>query len=265
MISFSRFSGISLASALLVCATSICAQTNSPAVPAAPASQRPVAAPVNFNGIWVMRDYADVLLPQEGEPPYTEEVKRRMHRFKTEFDLAVDDPARFCVAMGMPWRMLNRARDYPLEIYQTPDRIFILFEGHDDRRSIHVGRTDVPENLPRAANGWSNARWDGNTLVITTSNLTARAPINTLQRSEDAVIEERWTMEKDPANGDVIHIDMTITDPIVYTHPVKARMVYKRAEPGVEIGGYNCMDALWEEHLEKREAELAAKKSTKAK
>lgn len=213
----------------------------------------------DFNGVWVMADYDLVYLPQEHDPPYTDETRANMERYRTEFDPVIDDPAQFCVRMGMPWRMLNRARDYPQEIYQTDKRIIMLFEGHDDYRSIRLDRTTVPENLPALANGWSNAHWEDQTLVITTSNVTGRTEINTLQRSENAVITERWTLEKHPEYGDIIDIDITMIDPQRYTAPVKARNVYKRAAPGVEVGGYNCADALWEEHIAKREEELAAK------
>lgn len=213
----------------------------------------------DFNGVWVMASYDLVWLPQEHDPPYTAEVRAEMERYRTRFDPKKDDPAQFCVRMGMPWRMLNRARDYPVEIYQNPDRIIMLFEGHDDYRSIRLDRTTFPENLPALGNGWSNARWDGGTLVITTRNLTGRTTINPLQRSEEAEVTERWTLKKHPEFGDTIDIDITMVDPQRYTAPIKAHNVYKRAEPGVEVGGYNCNDALWEDYLVRREEEIAAK------
>lgn len=211
----------------------------------------------NFDGVWVMASYDLVWLPQEHDPPYLPAIKAEMDRYKGKFDIKRDDPAQFCVRMGMPWRMLNRARDYPVEIYQNPDRIIMLFEGHDDYRSIRLDRTTVPENLPALANGWSNAKWDGDVLEITTSNLTGRTTINPLQRSEDMVVTERWTLKKHPEFGDVVDIDITAVDPQRYSAPIKAHNVYKRAKPGVEVGGYNCADALWEDYLAKREEEVA--------
>lgn len=216
----------------------------------------------DFNGVWVMAAYDLVYLPQEHNPPYNARTQANMERYRTEFDPVVDDPAQFCVRMGMPWRMLNRARDYPVEIYQTDQRVIMLFEGHDDYRSIRLDRTTVPENLPLLANGWSNAVWEGDQLVITTSNLTGRSEINTLQRSEAAVITERWTLKRHPEFGDVVEIDITMVDPERYDAPIHARNVYKRAEPGIEVGGYNCADALWEEHLIRREEELAGAAET---
>lgn len=211
----------------------------------------------DFNGVWVMASYDLVWLPQEHEPPYTPEIKAEMERYHTQFVPKQDDPAQFCVRMGMPWRMLNRARDYPVEIYQTPQRVVMLFEGHDDYRSIRLDRSVAPENLPALGNGWSNAKWVGDSLEITTTNLTDRTTINPLQRSEEMVITEHWALKKHAEFGDVIEIEMTIVDPHRYTTPVKARNVYKRAKPGVEVGGYNCADALWEDYLAKREDEIA--------
>jgi hypothetical protein len=212
----------------------------------------------SFNGVWVMAAYDLVYLPQEHDPPYNEQTRANMERLRTVFDPVIDDPAQYCVRMGMPWRMLNRARDYPVEIYQTDQRVIMLFEGHDDYRSIRLDRTTVPENLPALANGWSNAVWNGEQLLITTSNVTGRTEINPLQRSESAVITERWTLSRHPEHGEVIEIDITMVDPERYDGPIHARNVYKRAAPGIEVGGYNCADALWEEHLIRREEELAA-------
>ena len=227
--------------------------------------EQPAPVRPNFNGIWVMADYDLVYRPEMHNPPYTPKARANMERYLREFDRTRDDPAQYCVLMGMPWRMLNLARDYPLEIYQTPDRVIMLFEGHDDKRSIHIGRTTVPENLPQSANGWSNAQWDGDTLVITTSNVTPRTDINPLMRSEEAVITERWTKKVDPKYGDIIDVDMTIVDPPIYTEPVKGHQVYRRAPAGVEVGGYNCADDLWDKHLIAREAEIAAAKAKAAK
>ncbi len=251
---------IAAAALMATCLTPMAACASPQQTAATPVEQATPtqAAHPDFTGVWVMASFDMVTLPQSGNPPYTPEVQANMDRYKRDFDVVKDDPAQFCVRMGMPYRMLNRARDYPVDIYQTDKRIVLLFEGHDDYRSIRLDRTVVPENLPTSANGWSNARWEGETLVITTSNMTGRSAINPLQRSEDAVITERWTMKKHPEFGDMIDIDITIDDPNVYTRPVKAHNAWKRANPGVEVGGYNCADELWENYLAKREQEIAA-------
>jgi hypothetical protein len=72
-------------------------------------------------------------------------------------------------------------------------------------------------------------------------------------RSEKADIVERWTLRRDPVLGEVIDIDLTVTDPEIYLQPAKGRQVWKRAPEGTTAGGYNCTQAIWDEHITKRQ------------
>lgn len=232
-----------------------------PSVPAvgAAASAAPVAARTDFNGVWEIVGLEQVVRPDFGKPPYTPAAQKWVDDYARLMDPKVDDPAQFCDIKGMPWTFLSRARTYPVEIYQTPDRAVMFFEIFDQSRNIRIGEV-TPKNLPTSLNGYSVARWDGASLVITTTSLSERAFPNRELRSEQMTIVERWTRKVDPKNGDVIEIDMDIEDPVIYAKPVKARQILKRAPAGTVVGSYNCTEKLWLAHAQKKLGKAPDKK-----
>jgi hypothetical protein len=217
------------------------------------------AAPTNtldFSGVWETISMERVIMPEAGQPPYTDAVQQAVTEYDTRFDSRVDDPALFCLSKGMPYTMLNRARNYPMEIFQTEKRIVMFFELYDMYRDIHLDASGVPENFPPTANGYSYARWEPGALVIETAGMVGLHRIGQVHRSEDARILERWSFKQDPEFGQVLNVDMTITDPGVYTAPVHAHHEFKRSAPGTVVGGYNCSNTQWSEHIKKRTAQL---------
>ncbi len=205
----------------------------------------------DFNGVWETADPGLVVRPEGGKPPYTAAAQKWIDDFKRNFDPVKDDTALFCGLQGMPWTMTGRARTYPVEIQQTSDRINMFFEVFDSYRTIRVGGT-VPKNAPSSINGYSVARWDGSSLIVTTTALSERPYPNLQLRSEQARVTERWTRAKDPVHGDILIVHMQVEDPVIYARPVEAHKVFKRSAPGTVVGGYDCPQRLWQEHVSKR-------------
>lgn len=213
------------------------------------------AVPTDFSGVWESVGVDFVLIP-EASGQLTPEAQRWADLAEGKTDTDRDDPARFCLAKGMPWTMLIRARTYPVEIVQYPDRLFMTFELYDMFRNIRVGGPAMPEGYPSSPNGWSTARWEGKALVIETTGLPEVSPLGRFQRSEATRITERWTLRDDPKLGQVIDVDMTIEDPAIYAVPAKARQVLKRSAPGTVPGGYNCTLSQWNDYVVTRNKEL---------
>ena len=216
-------------------------------------------ATTDFGGVWEIAGLEMVVRPDFGKPPYTPEAQQWVDDYARLMDPKVDDPAQFCDIKGMPWTFLSRARTYPVEIYQTPDRVVMFFEIFDQSRNIRLNGV-MPKNVPASLNGYSTARWDGSSLVISTAALSERAFPNRELRSEKMKITERWTRKADPKMGDIIEIDMDIEDPAIYSKPVKARQVLKRSAEGTVVGSYNCTEKLWLAHAEKKLGKTTPKK-----
>ena len=189
------------------------------------------------------------ILPDENSPKFTALAQKRLEFYAQHFDLVKDSPANLCFVKGMPWTMLFRARTYPMEIYQTPDRIFVNFEPYDGKRVIHFDRTQFPENVPPSADGYSIGHWEGKTLVIETRNLTARNPVSPTQRSDKARIIERWRLLPHREFGQILDVDVVVEDPEIFVVPAHGHSAFKRAPAGVEVGGYNCSESLWDDFV----------------
>ena len=77
------------------------------------------------------------------------------------------------------------------QILQTPDYVVILIEMIHDVRIIPLdGRPHAPSSI-RQWMGDSRGRWDGNTLVVTTTNFTGQ--------------DELQGIEREPASGRAVH------------------------------------------------------------
>ena len=85
--------------------------------------------------------------------------------------------------------------------------------------------------------GRSVGRWEGRTLVVETSDMDWRYvdDLGTPQ-SEDAVMEERFTMSEDGVRLDWI---ARITDPVNFTEPVVMEGAWTWV-PGHEIKPFDC-------------------------
>jgi hypothetical protein len=102
------------------------------------------------------------------------------------------------------------------EIRQYPGTVLFLFDSGN--RVIHLdGSPHLPSNL-KLWNGDSRGHWEGNTLVVETTNNNSKARLGRSGEfvSENATIAERFIF--DPS-GDRFTYDATYTDPTVLTRP----------------------------------------------
>jgi hypothetical protein len=131
-----------------------------------------------------------------------------------------NDPEARCEPLGLA-RNLTMTRGGPgaFEMVQSKDRILEVFECVWDFRSIWMdGRSldQVTELAPRF-NGYSVGRWEGDTLVVTSTGFDDRQWLDMygFPVSEKAVLVERW--ERPSPNR--LRLQMTLTDPVNYTRP----------------------------------------------
>jgi hypothetical protein len=109
-------------------------------------------------------------------------------------------------------------------IVQTADHVMILTEMVHDVRVIELGnRTPLP---PRVTPwfGDSRGRWEGNTLVVETTNLNPRHPFRGVVPTERTRVIERFTRVDD----ETMVYDFTIDDPDNYTALWGGEIPFKR-------------------------------------
>jgi hypothetical protein len=105
------------------------------------------------------------------------------------------------------------------QIVQTRDHVMILVEMVHDARIIRIGGAPAPKHL-RSWMGDSIGRWEGDTLVVDVTNLdeTTWLSDNGLFHSDKTRVVERLRRE-----GDILHYDVTVEDPVVLAEPWKQR------------------------------------------
>jgi hypothetical protein len=108
-----------------------------------------------------------------------------------------------------------------LQIVQTRDRVLIVTEMIHDARIVRMNT----EHLPAAIRLWlgdSIGRWDGDTLVVDTTNFTDKTRFR--QSGDGLHVTERFT----PESASTIRYDFTVDDPATYTRPWSGRLWIKR-------------------------------------
>jgi len=181
--------------------------------------------------------------------PFTEYGRARREAY-TKLTAGTDDsPGNWCVGTGMPGSMQG-AGGYPMEIMQRPEQINITYEAHNEVRRVFFGDRNAPEadRVP-SRSGYSEGRWEGDTLVITTNNLVEQVD-QSYPHSDEAIVVERWKMEgKDAQGRRIMLVEMTMTDPKFYTEPVKLTKRFLEV-PNGRILPYECTAETWHNRLE---------------
>jgi hypothetical protein len=148
-------------------------------------------------------------------------------------------------------------------IVQTPQYVAILQESIHDVRMIPLdGRPHVGQNI-RQWLGDSRGRWEGNTLVVETTNFSERALIRNFngQVSEALHVVERFTR----VSPDMVDYQFTVTDPKTWTRPWSGSLPMTSTEGPIfeyacHEGNYGMANLLAIARAEEKAAEEAAKK-----
>jgi hypothetical protein len=149
------------------------------------------------------------------------------------------------------------------QIVQNAGYVMILVEMIHDARIIPI---DNRQHLPETVRQWlGNAvgHWDGNTLVVETTNFTDKAPFQ--NSSKDMKLTERFT-RTDP---DTLMYEFTIDDPSTYVRPWTAQIPMSKTEGPIweyacHEGNYAMTNVLKGARAEeKAAAEAAAKGGTR--
>jgi hypothetical protein len=200
-----------------------------------------------ITGIWQPDAKRSERFP--ANPPFTAEGKRIVAEWRASHDPIEDDPGKFCQAPGMPSLALGGA-DYPVEFVVTPRQVTILMELHQQVRRVFLDQAAHPPKTFPQRNGHSIGHWEGDTLVVDTAAIKA-ITFGSVPHSDRVHVVERIRAIDD---GAALVNEVTITDPAMYTEPVRVRQMYKRAPAGSRMLEYECTEGMWIEHEESRSA-----------
>ncbi len=187
----------------------------------------------NYNQFWVVdRDWHDrrtslIVNPPDGKiPPLTPEgQKRRAAEVEHRKVHAFEDPEVFpmgerCVNFGVP--RLQAGYNSYLQIVQAPGYVTIMSEMAHDARVIPLdGRPHLDPRI-RVWNGDSRGHWEGDTLVIDTTNFSPKSDF--MGSHENLHLTERLTR----AGADILNYEFTVDDPTMWTAPWTAMIPLKQ-------------------------------------
>jgi hypothetical protein len=223
------------------------------AAPPAGRGAGPAPAPIGPPDHWgesasgPVRQTSFIVDPPDGRfPPVTPEgQKRAAGRDTGSFGAGPfnrpEDLTNFdrCISRGVVGSLMPRPYGNGLDIVQGPGFIAIVHEMIHETRVIPLdGRPHAGAGVKQYM-GDSRGRWDGQTLVVETTNLTDRTSIgfngNGLRHSDAMKLTERFTR----VDADTIQYEITFDDPKTYTRPFKIALPITR-QPGYQVFEYAC-------------------------
>jgi hypothetical protein len=179
-----------------------------------------------------------VVQPADGRlPPLTQWADERTDNIcRHVFDSYVYlDPWVRCISRGVPGSMLPSAYNNAYQIVQIPGYVVIVSEMIHDARMIPLdGRPPVGPDI-RLWMGSPRGRWDGNTLVVDTTNFHDRGAIRGYPHSDKLHVVERFTF----VDAKTLGYEATIDDPKTWSAPWKVAFSMNR-EDDYKMFEYAC-------------------------
>lgn len=155
-----------------------------------------------------------------------------------DYDPILDNPRiqDDCALESMP-RLLWTGN--PIELRQGEgDTLIIHYERGNTVRTVFMNSAAAPGDHPNSHLGYSVGRWEGDTLVVTTTHLDFPYWSEFgLPQSDQAIILERFTPSED---GNDLDYSLTVFDPVMFTRPFTVEDNRYWA-PGRDIPPYDCV------------------------
>ncbi len=198
---------------------------------------------------WLVKSSRQTSLIVDGDgkmPPLTPQAEaRRAPRDRGTFGAGpFDSQSDFtlydrCITRGIVGSVLPVVYGNGNRIVQTPNEVAISYEMVHDTRVIPLdGRPHISSKI-RQYLGDARGRWEGNTLVVETTNLTDQTSIgangNGLRHSADMVITERFTRTA----ADELKYEIRVDDPKTYTRPFTFQLPLI-SPAGFQLLPYDC-------------------------
>ena len=218
----------------------------------------------NYNQFWLVdRDFDDrtslIVDPPNGRvPPLTDAAQARTdearaYRRDHPADTYTDrDSSDRCITWGVP--RIGAGYNSYFQFVQTPDHLAVLKEMIHDVRIIPIdGQPHLDDRIQQWL-GDSRAHWDGDTLVVETTNYSEKSDFR--GSAENFHLLERFTR----VGPDTLDWELTFTDPTHWTRPWTVLIALKKSDDPVfefacHEGNHAMTGILGGHRAEEREAQ----------
>ena len=197
----------------------------------------------NYNDLWIdsgskvvkTRQTSLIVDPPDGRAPLTAAAEARRdynhaHESESYQYMSVWDR---CITRGVPGGMFPAGYNNAYQIIQTPGQVVLVSEMIHDVRVIPIDGSPHPPANVRMWDGDSRGHWEGNTLVVDTTNFNNKGWIATsaatgrvkgIMQTEALHVVERFTR----TDADTLSYEVTIQDPNMYARPWKVAIPLSR-------------------------------------
>lgn len=165
--------------------------------------------------------------PPDGRVPALTPTARQRLADRAARRRAAEGPEAFpaherCIVFGAGPPILPGPYNNNLQIVQTRDAVVFVTEMIHDARIVPLGGQPLTPADVRSWLGASWGRWDGDTLVVETTNFNDEAGVRGSDRHLRVV--ERWSLE----GADALRYEFTIHNPSAFTRPWSSRLTMTR-------------------------------------
>lgn len=188
----------------------------------------------DLNGIWARPYVSDMARSgrnQEGpgELPFTAAGRQNFDNY----DPSTGDYTGSCLPFGL-LRAMNSPD--PVQFVQTETHMALLYEQNTWFKVINLDGNDHSFGMPTWF-GNSIAKWEGDTLVITTNEFNGKTRLDTLghPHSDQMVVTERFTRR----DAETMDYEVTVNDPVYYSEPWTNKRVFT-LQKDFELIEYSC-------------------------
>jgi hypothetical protein len=198
----------------------------------------------SLEGVWRIAAPTKTLKPVSGAVPFTAQGRKRYEENKRlqakgaydDYDITLSR----CSSPGTPRLMLTPTRFKIRQLFGV-----VTFDYEWNRALRQINASDMPpvpdfmgKGLVPSMTGTSKGRWEGNTLVAETTNLSERTLLDDLvPHSFDLKVTERLRL----VDADTLEDRITIEDSAYFTRPWDAVITYKR-QPDALFPEDVCLD-----------------------
>jgi hypothetical protein len=140
-----------------------------------------------------------------------------------------DDLVYQCYPPGVPRIYIH---PFPMEIIQLPGRVLMIFEYDHLVRQIYTDGREHRDDLAPSYMGDSIGRWEGETLVVETTNFNDRTWIDRIAvpHSGEMRVVERFHVN----DRGQLQIDMRVEDPVALAQPWEFSRYYRKTDWTIE-------------------------------
>jgi len=208
----------------------------------------PSADPRDFQGTWINGQRLQHRAQNDmyGAPaPYTMDgakvISRRVKSLQDGRPFI--NASATCRPPGPQWQ---RDLNFPFLIVQDQGYVEFIFEEYHGRWNIALDPKAAPASAQKEYMGRSIGRWDGNTLVVETSDFKQEIwlDVDGTPLSASGKLIQRIRKVADGGHVPFLEIVTTIIDPAYYTNPWSIVRTYSWSPHLAVFGEYNCEEQI---------------------